>query len=189
MAETLWGSLADALRKHLVLYAHPCQHIDGYSKPEVEVLDSPELLLPGISITRPKQEEVLIERSINSVRINVKVILLPEVTIMARCTPKRADFRRPVQLRPVEPLEAWLRSKRLRFIQQRADQYRVLRRVPVAGHDLSFLITAEHMQVFDKARVISFVCMCIEDLSSAAGLKRLALARGRSISSDFTVVT
>ena len=90
----------------------------------------------------------------------------------------------PLQLRVVEPLEAWLRSRRLRFIHQRADQFRVLRRVPVSGHDLSFLITAEHLQAFDRARLISFVCSCIEELSGATDLKRVALSRGRSLSND-----
>ena len=189
MAEPLWGSLADALRKNLVLYSHPCQHIDGYSKPEIEIQDSPELLLPAITITGPKQEDVLIERSINSVRVNVKVMAC-ELNCIAVCRANsRADLNGLVQLRPVEPLEAWLRSRRMRFIEQRADHYRVLRRVPVVGHDLSFLITAEHLQVFDRARLINFVCKCIEQLSGATELKRVALARGRYISNDFSVAT
>ncbi len=85
----------------------------------------------------------------------------------------------------MEPLEAWLRSRRLRFIHQRADHFRVLRRVPVPGHDLSFLIAAEHLQMFDRARLISYVCSSIEELSGATDLKHLALSRGRSLNNDF----
>lgn len=88
------------------------------------------------------------------------------------------------QLRPVEPLEGWLRTKRLQFLQQRADQFHILRRVPAAGHhDLSFLVTVQHMQMFDKAQLIRFICQCVEEMSSATDLKRLTLSRGRSAGS------
>lgn len=51
----------------------PCQHIDGYNKPEVEVQNSKELLLHPVEISRNDQEHILVERSINSARISVKV--------------------------------------------------------------------------------------------------------------------
>ena len=50
-----------------------CRHVDGWSKPEVEVQDSPELILPSVTIRRTDHEQCLIEPSYNSVRISFKV--------------------------------------------------------------------------------------------------------------------
>lgn len=70
-----WKGLADTLASSLCLYDLPCQHVDGYSKPEIEVCNSKELILPPTNLLGPRQEEVNIEQSSNSVRINLKVCL------------------------------------------------------------------------------------------------------------------
>ena len=88
-----------------------------------------------------------------------------------------------LQLRPVEPLDDWLRNKRQQLVQHRADQFRIVRRLPVQGYCLSFLVTVEHLQLFDKAQLITFICECINELSSAQDMKRLALSRGRAAGS------
>ena len=66
-------------------------------------------------ICRNENERCLIETSINSVRISVKV--------------KQAD-----------ELEEILSRMFLRFFTQRAEAFRVLRRKPVEGYDISFLV-------------------------------------------------
>ena len=52
---------------------HDAQHVERYSKPEVEVQDSPELLLEPVLICRNAQECALLEASINAVRVSLKV--------------------------------------------------------------------------------------------------------------------
>lgn len=66
-------SIREALFRSLTLVDSPCQHIDGYSKPEIELQNSKELLLDPIELHRSEQERVIVERSLNSVRINVQV--------------------------------------------------------------------------------------------------------------------
>ena len=81
-----------ALVMALTLVDLPCQHVDRqvpaiaacrcelarssmacrYSKPEVEICDSPELVLQPVTIVRTPQQQCLIEQSINSVRLSVK---------------------------------------------------------------------------------------------------------------------
>ncbi len=46
--------------------------VERYSKPEVEVQDSPELLLAPVTVCRNAHERFLVEPSINSVRISLK---------------------------------------------------------------------------------------------------------------------
>lgn len=49
------------------------QHVERYSKPEVELQDSLELLLEPVLICRNAHECALFEASTNSVRISLKV--------------------------------------------------------------------------------------------------------------------
>lgn len=62
-----------ALARALCIQTFPDQHIERQSKPEVEVGDNPELLLPHVVVARSEGEKCLIEPSINSVRISLKI--------------------------------------------------------------------------------------------------------------------
>ncbi|OVA05275.1 ARP2/3 complex [Macleaya cordata] len=84
----------------------PCQEVERHNKPEVELKTSPELLLNPVLICRNEAEKCLIETSINSLRISIKV--------------KQAD-----------ELENILTKKFLRFLSMRAEAFQVLRRKPV----------------------------------------------------------
>ncbi|EIE20978.1 hypothetical protein COCSUDRAFT_83537 [Coccomyxa subellipsoidea C-169] len=147
-------SIREALVRSLVLVDSPCQHIDGYNKPEIELQNSKELLLDPIELRRNEQECIVIERSLNSVRVNV-------------------------QLKRVGDLEAWLRSKRIAFIMQRADYIDIIRRKPAPGFDISFLVTARHLQSFDKTALINLITTLVTELASVNDLKRLISSRGR----------
>lgn len=48
------------------------QVVERYSKPEVEIQDSPELLLDPVTVCRNAHERFFVEPSINSVRISLK---------------------------------------------------------------------------------------------------------------------
>ena len=74
--------------------------------PEIEAKTSPEVLLNPLTISRNENERVLIEPSINSVRISIKI--------------KQAD-----------EIEHILVHKFTRFLTQRAEAFFVLRRKPV----------------------------------------------------------
>ena len=52
-----------------------------------------------------------------------------------------------------DDLEELLAKKYVMFLQQRADNFKILRRKPIPGFDLSFLITDEHLIAMDKAKV------------------------------------
>ena len=47
------------------------------------------------------------------------------------------------QVRQRDPLEQELTAKQMMFLMQRAEAFRILRCVPVAGFDISFLITVQ----------------------------------------------
>lgn len=86
------------------------QVIERHNKPEVEVRSSRELLLNPVIISRNEKERVLIEASVNSVRISIAV--------------KQAD-----------EIEKILVHKFTRFLMMRADHFVILRRKPVTSVD------------------------------------------------------
>ncbi|MBA0681389.1 hypothetical protein Goari_023197, partial [Gossypium aridum] len=94
-----------------------------------------------VLICRNEAEKCLIETSINSLRISLKV--------------KQAD-----------ELENILAKKFLRFLSMRAEAFQVLRRKPVQGYDISFLITNYHCEELQKQKLIDFIVQFMEQYVS-----------------------
>ena len=139
----------------------PCQNVERHNKPEVEFQDSPELVLPPVEVTRNDNERVLIERSVNSARVSVKV--------------KQAD-----------ELEEILCRQFMRFLTQRAEAFKVLRRVPVPGYDVSFLVTHEHVEDMLKPKLVDFIVQLLEDVDGEISEQKLSVSsRGRVVAADF----
>ncbi len=82
------------------------QAAERHNVPEIEAATSPELLLNPLTISRNESERVLVEPSVNSVRISIRI--------------KQAD-----------EIEHILVHKFTRFLTQRAEAFFVLRRKPV----------------------------------------------------------
>ena len=120
------------LNKAFCIQSFPCQNVERHNKPEVETRDNPELLLPPVSISRSEKEGCLIEPAINSVRVSLRIGQL-------------------------DMLEEELVKMYLRFLMQRAEMLEVLRRVPVEGYDVSFLMTDQHLLTYGRQRLLNFV--------------------------------
>ncbi len=82
------------------------QKVERHNKPEVEVKESSELLLTPVIISRNEKERVLIESSINSVRVSIAI--------------KQAD-----------EIEKLLCHKFMGFMMRRAENFVILRRKPI----------------------------------------------------------
>merc|ERR1712226_1064319 len=99
---------------------------------------------------RDENERCLIEPSVNSVRISIKV--------------KQAD-----------DTEKMLCRKFARFFTQRAEHFVVLRRRPIEGYDISFLITNGHLEDMCKERIIDFIIEFMEDIDKEIKDLKIAL--------------
>lgn len=149
------------LNAALCLQSFPCQLVERQNKPEVEFGSSPELLLNTIVLKRNEQAECLVEGSINSARISFRF--------------GKAD-----------QLEEILLAMYMKFLMRRADSLEILRRIPVDGYDISFLITAEHTQVFDKSLLIDFICNFYEQVDAEISEIKLSLnSRSRAFATDY----
>ncbi|XP_031481807.1 actin-related protein 2/3 complex subunit 4 isoform X1 [Nymphaea colorata] len=153
--------IRNTLEAAMCLQNFPCQEVERHNKPEVELKTSPELLLNPVLICRNEAEKCFIETSINSLRISIKV--------------KQAD-----------ELENILTKKFLRFLSMRAEAFQILRRKPVQGYDISFLITNFHCEEMHKHKLIDFIIQFMEDIDKEISELKLSVnTRGRLVATEF----
>uniref|UniRef100_A0A672PCQ8 Actin-related protein 2/3 complex subunit 4 n=1 Tax=Sinocyclocheilus grahami TaxID=75366 RepID=A0A672PCQ8_SINGR len=149
------------LQAALCLENFSSQVVERHNKPEVEVRSSKELLLQPVVISRNDKEKVLIEGSINSVRVSIAV--------------KQAD-----------EIEKILCHKFMRFMMMRAENFFILRRKPVEGYDISFLITNFHTEQMYKHKLVDFVIHFMEEIDKEISEMKLSVnARARVVAEEF----
>eukprot|EP00741_Cyanophora_paradoxa_P015805 tig00020904_g15258.t1 len=158
-------NIRQALNTALCLRNFPSQLVERHNVPEVETIGtelySPELHLPPISIARNENEKTLIEPSINSVRMSVKV--------------KQAD-----------EIEQILTRNFMRFLMQRAEDFSILRRKALPGYDISFLITHTHMEEMNKQKLIDFIIEFMQEIDREISEMKIDVnARARTIATEF----
>ncbi|KAM7465836.1 hypothetical protein LguiB_013398 [Lonicera macranthoides] len=153
--------IRNTLEAAMCLQNFPCQEIERHNKPEVELKTSPELLLNPVRIIESEIETCYLQTSINSLRISLKV--------------KQED-----------ELENILTKKFLRFLSMRAEAFQVLRRKPVEGYDISFLITNQHCEEMHKQELINFIVQFMEDIDKEISELKLSVnTRGRLVATEF----
>lgn len=103
-------AVRSSLTAALCLSNFASQTAERHNVPEVEARTSPEVLLSPLTVARNENERVLIEPSVNSVRISIKI--------------KQAD-----------EIENILVHKFTRFLEQRAESFFILRRKPIKVRD------------------------------------------------------
>ena len=137
------------------------QIVEKHNKPEIEVRMSKELLLTPVIISRNEKEKVLIESSVNSMRISIAV-------------------------KQVDDLEKILCHKFTRFMMMRAENFMILRRVPIKGYDISFLITNIHVEQMYKHKMVDFVIHFMEEIDREISEMKLSMnARARICAEEF----
>ncbi|XP_049851479.1 actin-related protein 2/3 complex subunit 4-like [Schistocerca gregaria] len=147
----------------MCLQSFASQDVERHNKPEIEAGSSPEVLLNPVIISRNVQEKVLIEASVNSVRVSVCL--------------KQAD-----------DLEKLLTKKYMRFLAQRAENFVVLRRKPIKGYDISFLITNTHTELMYKHKLVDFIIQFIQDIDSEISkMKSSVSTRARVVAQSYLV--
>lgn len=150
-----------SLTASLSLEDFASQVAEGHNNPEVEAQKTPEVILNPILISRNENEKIYIEPSINSVRVSIKI--------------KQSD-----------EIEHILVHKFTRFLTARAEQFFILRRAPIAGYDLSFLITNFHTDELLKYKLVDFIIEFMEDVDKEISEMKLFLnARARFVAEAY----
>merc|ERR1719384_2890887 len=109
-----------------------------------------ELLLQPVVVARSKAEMCFIEASINSVRVSLKI--------------KQSD-----------EMDNMLVDRFSRFLNQRAEEFIILRRKAVPGYDLSFLLTNFHGEQLQRDKLIDFIIHFMSEIDSEIAAMKLAV--------------
>jgi actin related protein 2/3 complex subunit 4 len=137
------------------------QVVERHIKPEVEVKTSKELILQPLVVARNENEKVLIESSINSIRISIAV--------------KQAD-----------EIEKLLCHQFMRFMMMRAENFVILRRKPVEGYDIRLLITNFHTEEMLRHKLVDFVIHFMEEIDKEVSDMKLCVnSRARICAEEF----
>jgi len=154
-------AIRDTLTAVLTVQNFASQKIERHNKPEVEVRFDKELLLNPIVISRNEDERILIEGSINSVRISIKI--------------KQSD-----------QMDTMLSDRFSRFLMQRAEDFEILRRKAIKGYDISLLITNFHTEELWKHKLIDFIIQFLTDIDSEVSSMKLNVnSRSRIIAKSW----
>jgi len=164
MSNTLQGYLKAirvTLDAALCIRNFASQVVERHNKPEVEARMSKEVLLSPVVIARNETERTLIEPSINSIRVSICI--------------KQSD-----------EIEKVLVDRFSRFLSQRAEDFVILRRSPIEGYDLSFLITNFHTEEMKRTALVDFIIQFMEDVNKEISELKLAVnARARVVAGTF----
>jgi len=164
MAQTLstyLKAIRSTLDAALSIRNFASQVVERHNKPEVEARMNKELLLQPVVVARNEGEKCLIEGSINSVRVSIKI--------------KQSD-----------EMENVLVDRFSRFLAQRAEDFVILRRAAVKGYDVSFLITNFHTEEMKKDKLVDFIISFMEDVNSEVSALKLAVnSRARVVANAF----
>ena len=163
---------------------------------------SKEVLLAPLSISRNEGERVLIEGSINSVRMSIKIKQADEIEKIlchkfTRFMMVRAENFVVLRRKPIEVRCAWI----LRPAGQSPDKGLALRaplstphraavpwtrRSPLQGYDISILITNFHIEQMYKHKLVDFIIQFMEDVDKEISDMKLSLnARARIVAEEY----
>lgn len=161
---TYLNAIKRTLEAALCVRNFASQDVERHNKPEIETGSSVEVIARPVTIARSEIERVHIETSINSVRISVKVKQLDEV-------------------------DELLCKMFMRFLCQRADQFRILRRKPMPGYDISFLVTNIHVEQMILKKLIDFIITFLQDVDKELSDMKVTLnKRARNCAEEFLKV-
>ena len=160
------GPYTDAIQRTLeaalCLRNFASEEVERHNKPEIEIqsAESSSVANP-IMVTKSATEKILIETSINSVRLSLCIKQIDEVDHL-------------------------LAKMFMRFLCQRADHFRILRRKPIPGYDISFLIMNTHTEQLVVSKLIQFIITFIKDIDKELSDMKVTLnKRARNCGEEY----
>ncbi|KAJ5078783.1 arp2/3 complex 20 kd subunit [Anaeramoeba ignava] len=142
--------IRSTLTASLCLQSFSSQEVERHNKPEVESQKSKELICKPVKICRTEKEMCLIETSINSIRVSISL--------------KKSD-----------EVEEILTEKFMRFLMIRAENFLILRRKPIQGYDISFLITNTHTEEMFKHKLVDFIVHFLTEIDAEISSMKITL--------------
>lgn len=154
--------IAHTLQASLCLRNFASEEVERHNKPEIEIQSSESSSVANaVMVTKSATEKILIETSINSVRLSLCV-------------------------KQIDDVDKLIAKMFMRFLCQRADQFRILRRKPIEGYDISFLIMNVHTEQMVVSKLIQFIVTFIKDIDKElSDLKVTLNKRARNCGEEY----
>ncbi len=154
-------AVRETLNAALCIQNFPSQIVERHNKPEVEIQMNPELVMKPVVISRTIHEKVLIEPSVNSVRISIKLKFLDEIDEIL-----------------VNKFTSWL--------MKRAENFGILRRLPIPGYSISLLVENKHVEDKPRNKVVDFIVQFLEEIDKEISEMKLDVnSRARLVATHF----
>ena len=141
--QTWLTDIKDHLNTALCIRDFPSQTVERHNLPEVEVKWNKELILPEELLTRSEFEKVLIEPSINSCRVSIRV-------------------------KTHEALDSVLVDRFSHYMMRRAVEYIIIRKKAIDGYHLSLLFCNRNTRKLRTDQLSLFVTELILVLDKVA---------------------
>jgi len=91
-----------------------------------------------------------------------------------------------LKIKQNDELDTILVERYSSFLQQRAEDFVILRRKAVEGYDISFLLTNFHAEELQRDKMIEFIIHFMSEIDSEIASMKLAVnSRARVVSSTF----
>ena len=95
------------------------------------------------------------------------------------------SVRVSICIKQSDEIEEVLTHKFTRFLMQRADQFIIMRRKPMPGYSISFLVTHAHLEKMWKEKLVAFIITFMEDINKEISAMRIALnSRARIVAEE-----
>ena len=95
-------------------------------------------------------------------------------------------MRVSICIKQADEIEEILCKKFTAFLCQRAENFIILRRKPIAGYDISFLITNFHTEAMWKHKLVDFIIQFMEDVDKEISELKLSVnSRSRIVAHEF----
>ena len=108
------------------------------------------------------------------------------ILLLAHTQPSVNSIRLSIRIKQSDEIERVLCHKFTRFMMQRAENFVILRRKPVPGYDISFLITNAHSETMLKHKLVDFIIQFMEEVDKEISEMKLSLnARARIVAESY----
>ena len=108
------------------------------------------------------------------------------ILLLAHTQPSVNSIRLSIRIKQSDEIERVLCHKFTRFMMQRAENFVILRRKPVPGYDISFLITNANSETMLKHKLVDFIIQFMEEVDKEISEMKLSLnARARIVAESY----
>mmetsp|Transcript_8851 Transcript_8851/g.13102 ORF Transcript_8851/g.13102 Transcript_8851/m.13102 type:complete len:90 (+) Transcript_8851:447-716(+) len=83
-------------------------------------------------------------------------------------------------------MEEVMCHKFMRFLMQRAEDFQIMRRVPIEEYSISFLVTNNHLRNFTKKKIADFIIHFMTEVDKEISEMKIEVnARSRFVATEF----